>query len=431
MNSPYNKRQNKYEEQVVRGNILTIDGEMLAETKIDSEGNETRVYPYNNLFAHVIGYSTNGRSGLESAVNFQLLTSHAFALEQVKKEFQDEKNMGDNIITTLDVELQQTAYDALGDHRGAVVVMEPKTGKILAMVSKPDFDPNGLSDIWESLVADDTNSNLLNRATQGMYPPGSTFKIVTTLAYLREHGGSTDGFSFLCEGEITKENHTIHCYSNSVHGQEDLPKAFAKSCNSAYANLGVELENKSMIDAAEELQFNKKLSLELPYNKSKFTLENNSGVPLAMQTSIGQGNTLVSPMHMAMITSAIANDGNLMKPYLVDSIESYTGEKVEETSPKMQENLMTSREAATLRELMQAAVTDGTAAALNGQSYTAAGKTGTADHGDMTEAPHSWFVGFSNVEDPDIVVSIIAERSGTGSDVAVPIAKEIFDAYYN
>ena len=141
-NSPYNsKRQGTYQERVTKGKILASDGTILASTETDADGNEFRMYPYENVFAHVVGYSDKGTSGLEQVMNSQLLTSHANVAEQVQKEFQNEKNVGDNVSTTLDTKLQQTAYDALGDRKGAVVVMEPDTGKILAMVSKPDFNP--------------------------------------------------------------------------------------------------------------------------------------------------------------------------------------------------------------------------------------------------------------------------------------------------
>lgn len=430
MNSPYNKRQDKYEERVVRGDIRSSDGETLATTQVDAEGNEYRVYPYEDVFAHVVGYVSNGKSGLETLGNYQMLSSHAFVLEQVQKEFQDQKNVGDTVVSTLDTKLQRAAYDALGSYNGAIVVMEPDTGKILAMVSKPDFNPNTLAADWEELVADESNTNLLNRATQGMYAPGSTFKIVTSLAYMREHN-NLDDFTFDCEGELTNGGYTIHCYNNNVHGHENFATSFAKSCNSAFAQIGIDLKRKNLTTVPDELLFNSKLPIDLPYSKSKFTLEKNSADALVMQTAIGQGDTLTSPMHMAMITSAIANGGNLMKPYLIDYVESYTGSQVKKYSPSIYKNLMTASEAQTLSNLMQGVVQEGTGSALNGQSYTAAGKTGTAEHGDMTGSPHAWFVGFSNVDNPDIVVSVIAESAGTGSDVAVPIAKQIFDAYYN
>ena len=183
-NSPYNsKRQGTYQERVTKGKILASDGDILASTEKDANGNEFRMYPYENVFAHVVGYSDKGTSGLEQVMNSQLLTSHANVAEQVQKEFQNQKNVGDNVCTTLNTKLQQTAYDALGDRKGAVVVMEPDTGKILAMVSKPDFNPNTISDDWDQINADANSSILVNRATQGQYPPGSTFKIITALAY--------------------------------------------------------------------------------------------------------------------------------------------------------------------------------------------------------------------------------------------------------
>ena len=184
INSPYNVRMDSLSDRVVRGSILDKNGEVLAETVVAEDGTETRNYPYGDVYAHVVGYDSKGKSGLESVENFDLLTSNAFFVEKIVKEFKEEKNIGDNVVTTLESKLQQAAYDALGDHKGAVVVMEASTGKILAMVSKPTFDPNTISEDWEWLTTDE-NSSLLNRATQGAYAPGSTFKLVTTLEYMR------------------------------------------------------------------------------------------------------------------------------------------------------------------------------------------------------------------------------------------------------
>lgn len=140
INSPYNVRMDSLSDRVVRGSILDKNGEVLAETEVAEDGTETRNYPYGDVYAHVVGYDSKGKSGLESVENFDLLTSNAFFVEKIVKEFKEEKNIGDNVVTTLDSKLQQAAYDALGDHKGAVVVMEASTGKILAMVSKPTFD---------------------------------------------------------------------------------------------------------------------------------------------------------------------------------------------------------------------------------------------------------------------------------------------------
>ncbi len=430
-NSPYNsKRQGTFQEKVVKGDILASGGEVLATTVTDEEGKESRSYPYDNVFAHVVGYSDKGVSGLEQSMNSQLLTSHSNIVEQIENGITNEKNIGDNVITTLDVNLQQAAYDALGNYRGAVVVLEADTGKILAMVSKSDFNPNTIAEDWEAINADAASSRLVNRATQGQYPPGSTFKIITALAYYREHG-SFDGFDFNCVGEVENGGYTIHCYHNSAHGQEDFAAAFAKSCNSAFAQIGVDLNRSDYRATVEDMLFNQTLPIPMEYKKSVFSLEKGSADALTMQTAIGQGETLTSPMHMAMIVSAIANGGTLMEPYLVESIESYSGTNVKSYLPSSYKKLMTADEADALTALMENVVTNGTASALSGRGYTVAGKTGTAEHGDTSSTtPHAWFVGFSNVEDPDIVVSVIAEEAGAGSDVAVPIAGKIFDTYY-
>lgn len=206
INSPYNTRQDTFSDRVVRGKIISADGQVLAQTNVYEDGTEERTYPYANMFAHVVGYDTNGKSGLESEANFQLLTSHEFFLNQMKNEFKNQKNTGDSVNTTLNADLQSTAYNALGDRRGAVVAIEPSTGKILVEMSRPDFDPNTISQNWDTLVNDSNDSSLLNRATNGAYPPGSTFKVVTALDYFRTKG-SLEGFSYLCE-EVLPEKIT-------------------------------------------------------------------------------------------------------------------------------------------------------------------------------------------------------------------------------
>ena len=375
----------------------------------------------------MIGYDSNGKSGLESEANFQLLTSHEFFLSQMKNEFLGRKNMGDTVISTLSAKLQSTAYYALGDRRGAVIAIEPSTGKIRCMVSKPDFDPNYIAENWEWLVNDESNSSLLNRATQGQYPPGSTFKLVTALDYFRKHK-SFNNYSYLCQGSITMEDHTIQCYNGSVHGQEDFYSSFAHSCNCAFADMGTKLGGASLLKTSEDLLFNKKLPL-VSYKKSSFSLNGQSGIPLIMQTAIGQGNTLVSPAHMAMITCAVANNGVLMKPYLIDQVVNNTGEHVDTTEPEAYKRLMTKNEATMLGELMKDVVEYGTASSLSGQGYTAAGKTGSAEY-DEQGSSHSWFIGYSDVESPDLAVAVIVEGGGTGSEAAVPIASQIFNSYY-
>lgn len=427
INSPYNTRQDTFADRVVRGKILSADGQVLARTQVEEDGTESRVYPYGRVFSHVVGYDTHGKSGLESDANFLLLSSHSFFLDQLKNEFLGNKNQGDCVVTTLNTALQTAAYDALGERNGAVVAIEPSTGKILAMVSKPDFDPGTLAYDYDSLIAEDGNSSLLNRALSGQYPPGSTFKTVTSLAYYRKYG-SFEKYSFLCQGSITKEDHTIRCYNGNVHGQEDFYSAFANSCNSAFADIGVNLGGKLLQDTSEALLFNQKLPLG-GAKSSTFTLNAKSGVPLTMQTAIGQGNTLVSPLHMALITCSIANGGRLMKPYMISRIENDSGDVIRKEKPHFYRRLMSENEANLLGKLMEIVVDRGTASSLSGRAYSVAGKTGSAEYNESGES-HSWFIGYCNTADPELVVAVIVEGGGTGSEAAVPVAGRIFDAFY-
>ena len=429
VNSVYNVRQDLLAERVVRGKILDKNGNVLAQTVTAEDGMETREYPYGSLFSHVVGYSVKGKAGIESIQNFNLLTSNAFFVEKLMKEFQDQKNIGDNIVTTLDADLQAAASNALGDNKGAAVVLEASTGKILAMVSKPSYDPNTVSEKWETLI-NDPDSALYNRATQGQYTPGSVFKIVTTLAYMRQN---PDYVAFLhdCSGEITEEGTTIHCYNSTSHGQETLGDAVANSCNTAFSEIGLSLDIGKWQDTAEDLLFNKSLKCDLTSKQSSFSLEKNAGAAEVMMTAIGQGETLVSPYHMALITSAIANGGTLMKPYLVDEITNYKGTVVKEYMPEKYTNLMTSEEASILKNYMEGVISYGTGTSLNGQGYTVAGKTGTAEVSMDKNTVHSWFMGFSNVENPDIVVSVVVENADTSNITGTSVAKQIFNAYYN
>lgn len=434
VNSPYNKRQDLFAETVIRGDIVDRNGEVLAKTEVAEDGTETRNYPYGSVFAHVIGYSDTelGKTGLESVENFELLTSNAFFVEKIQNEFRGKKNMGDTVVTTLDADLQQAAYNALGDNKGAVIVMEADTGKILAMVSKPAFDPNEIRADWETLNTDEKNSPLLNRATSGSYAPGSSFKLVTTLAYMRQNSGYED-YTYDCSGKIEVDNTTIHCAGGSVHGHEDLKSSLTNSCNASFCNIGLSLDISKYRETAEDLLFNKSLPSVLDYTKSSFMLTEDSSSAEIMMTAMGQGNTMASPYHMALITQAIANGGTLMEPYLVDSVTNYTGGEVRKNVPKSYKRLMTSQEAAQLKEYMTAVVEEGTASVLSGKSYTAAGKTGTAEYSmSDKDKTHSWFVGFTNVDDPELVITVVTEGSdGSAGGRAVSLAGQILDSYYN
>ena len=428
MNNSYNSRQDILVAQNTRGTIYSSDGQILADTVIDAQGNEKREYPFSNMFAHVVGYASKGRFGIEAQANYYLIQSNAKLYDKAASEMSGEKFPGDSVITTLDVDLQEIAYRSLGVYKGAVIITEPSTGRILAMASKPDFDPNEIESIWDDLIEENTNGVLVNRATQGLYPPGSTFKIVTALEYIRENPDTYQDYRYNCNGSFSFDGDMINCYHGSAHGSEDFTKSFAKSCNSSFANMGMSLDMSSFDDTLESLLFNQELPVAFSYNSSKITLNEESSNFDIMQTSIGQGMNQMTPLHMNMITCAIANGGVLMKPYLVDRVENNSGNIIKQFSPSVYKNLMTEEEAEILTQLMTQVVESGTATKLKGLSYTAAGKTGSAEYNSNKEDSHAWFTGFAPVEDPQVCVTIIIEGVGSGGDFAVPIAKRIFDA---
>ena len=426
--SPYNPRLDAMADRVMRGDIVDKNGNILAGSEKADDGSEYRYYPYGEVFAHVVGYSTQGKAGIESVSNFELLTSNAFLPEKIIREFRGQKNIGDTVVTTLDASLQSAAYNALGDNKGAVIVIEPQTGRILAEVSKPSFDPNYIDQNWETLNEDE-NSILLNRATQGLYAPGSTFKIVTTLEYMREHPKDYSDYYYDCNGEITYQDATIPCANHVAHGPENLANSFANSCNCSFCNIGMYLKVGDYQDTASDLLIGKKLPGDFPKVKSRFQLEKNATITEKMMTAMGQGKTLVSPYQMALVTCAIANNGTLMKPYLVEKVTNYKGVEISKNKPEAYKELMSSSEASQLKSFMTDVITYGTGSALSGEGFTVAGKTGTAEYGDSADQTHSWFVGFTNIDDPELAICVIVEESNGGTK-AINVAAQVLESYY-
>lgn len=431
INNSYNSRQEILLSQNYRGTIFSRDGEILAESILDAEQNETRVYPYKNLFSHIVGYSTQGRMGVEALANYYLINTNTSLSNKAANDMAGVKNPGDNVYTTLDTEIQQVADEQLSIYKGAVVVTEIKTGKILAMVSHPDFDPNEITDIWDSLISSDSSSILLNRATQGLYPPGSTFKMVTALEYIRENPDSYQEYSFNCPGYYQIGESKIRCYHGTSHGTVSFTKSFAKSCNSSFAKIGLGLDKDSFSKTLEDLLFGRELPLTLNYSKSSVKISEDMSVDEMMQTSIGQGKTQITPIHLNMITCAIANGGILMKPYVVDRVENDEGTVVKSFQAFSYGRLIEESEAKALSDLLIAVVESGSASKLSSTEYTAAGKTGSAEYNNVKGDSHAWFTGFAPAEDPEVCITIIVEGAGSGGDYAVPIARRLFDAYFN
>lgn len=435
INNAYNKRPFVFADKVERGSIYSADGKVLAETVVDGKGNEVRTYPYNEIFAHAVGYSTNGTTGIESIANFSLLRSNTSVIKKICNFFAGKKHQGDSIITTFDSSLQQIAYEAMGEYDGAVIVMDPSNGNILAMVSKPDFNPNTILTDYDKLIGEgengETGSALFNRATQGSYTPGSIFKVITTIEYLRQYSDD-HSYHYACNGEVTVQNVCIHCVNNKAHGELTLESAFAYSCNGAYSTMGLNLNIDQFNNTCRQLLFNGRLPIPYPYTESIFELDNQSSTAAIMRASFGQHTTTVSPLHMLLITSAIANDGVLMTPRVIDRVVNENGVLIDKYPEEAYGSLLTKQEAEYIQKYMEATVAYGTAKALKSEEYTAAGKTGSAQVSDINENTHAWFIGYAYDEDgKQIAIAVIVENRGYGSTYAVPVAKKIFDVYFS
>ena len=428
----YNPRVDLLAQRVVRGKIKTSDGVVLAQTETAEDGTEQRSYAQGALYAPVTGYIQKGKTGVEALANFYLLSSHVNLIERTEKELLGQKNTGDNVWLTVDHSLTETASSALGDRAGAVIAMDPGTGKILTMVSKPSFDPNTIAEDWDRLTAaDNDRGQLLNRAAQGAYPPGSTFKILTLLAYVHAHPADYENFTFDCTGVYTdSEGNEIRCYGGEVHGKQTLSEAFANSCNGAFAKIGSELPEGDLSGIASSLLFNTALPYALPYTQSRFRLSGDDSLFVQEQTAIGQGETTMSPLHNLLITSAIANGGVLMKPMILDHLENAGAEDFKIFQPETYGKLLSGEDASYLSEMMRRVVTDGTGSAFRDAPYEAHAKTGSAEYeSGKGKKTHAWCVAFAEADGRRIAVCALVEDGETGGKTAAPIARAVMDAW--
>ena len=428
-NNNYNSRQELMAEKNIRGTIYSSDGKKLAHTNVSEEGEE-RVYPYKDVFCHVIGYSSYGRSGVEALANYELSHSNVDINNKIATSAIGGKDLGDNVYTTFRADLQQVAHKALGVYDGAIVVTEIKTGRILAMVSKPGFNPNEIASLFAELSDDAKSSVLLNRATQGLYPPGSIFKVITTIEYLRENKNDLSTYQYNCSGSFVTGDVKINCFNHKAHGMQSYEDSVTNSCNSSFANIGMQLDAASFTKTLDGLLFHQDLPIDLPSNQGSFDLMSGDLTEAIVHSSFGQGKTIVTPLQMNLLTCAIANNGILMKPQVLERVETATGTVIKNYAPTMYKRLITEQESNIIKDLMEQVVEVGTASKLNGLPYTVAGKTGSAEYDSKKQLSHSWFTGFAPIENPEIAVTIIMEQAGTGSAYAVPVAKRIFDQYF-
>ncbi|MGP1612917.1 MAG: FtsW/RodA/SpoVE family cell cycle protein [Catonella sp.] len=428
MNNSYNKRTDIYASYVSRGKVLSSDGDVLAYTREEGK-NSVRVYPYGDMYSHIVGRNSSGKTGIEGIMNYELLSSNDNVFTRVFERINQDKNKGDSVVTTVDSKLQKSLNNALKGYHGAGVILEPSTGRVLAMVSKPDYDPNTVIADWETLSnLPQKDAKLVNRATNGLYPPGSTFKVLTALEYINEHK-DYDKFSFDCKGIFSSGKESIVCFDRIKHGKEDLKTAFAKSCNGAFASIGFNLNKDKFAKLTEKFLYNKELPFELTTSKSSFVLNSSSNTEEILQTSIGQGKTQITPFHNALIASAIANDGMLMKPYTVEKIVTDDGKKlVNDYKPEKFKRLCSKKKAEIIKGFMKAVVTEGTAQKLSHLGYNIYGKTGTAEYQkeDGTKGDHSWFMGFGERKGKKIAISIVVEGESRGNYSGTDVASKVF-----
>ena len=418
--NPYNKRQWEDERYVIRGSIYDCNGEVLAKTEVNGD-ERTRVYPYGHLYSHVIGYYSKvyGKNQLEMKYDKELLGHGDISINF------NELRSGYDLHLTIDNDLQSYAYDQLNGHNGAVVALEPSTGKILAMVSYPDFNPSAsaLEQNWNSIV-ERKDSPLLARATNGLYAPGSTYKIATTVAaYNAGYATQTfeDNGSFKL-GDLKVEN-----YGGKSYGNIDLKTAFEVSSNAVFCSLGYELGSENILANAEAFGINKDINTDIPVAKSKIEYKKMSNADAAL-VSIGQGQLLMTPLHVAMMGASVANNGSMMKPYLVDSITTSSGMTIGTAKQESLYTPMSSMCAGYLNELMTGVVKEGTGKSASISGITVAGKTGTAEN--ETDKDHAWFVGYAPAENPQIAVAVLLEYDGgAGGTNAAPISRNIIRRY--
>lgn len=417
--NPYNRRQWDDERYVTRGTIYDSCGLVLAETVEDGEGTK-RVYSQGRLYSHVIGYCSQvyGKSLLEREYDSELLGKGDLDL------FQGDKKKGFDLNLTIDNSVQKYAYEQMRGKKGALVAMNPKTGAILAMVSLPDFDPDAaaLESRWSTIVEDET-SPLIARTVQGLYPPGSTYKIVTAAAAF-ENGMKERVFNDT--GSFTAGDLKVENYNNKAYGEISLERAFQVSSNQVFCTVGYELGSEKTAEIAERFGINSPLNFDIPTASSRIEYKKMTKEDSAL-VSIGQGQLLTTPVQMAMICSTVANNGQMVKPYVVDSITK-NDITVSKTGTKVTGQPISQECAEYIEQLMIDTVKSGTGTRAQISGVTVAGKTGTAEN--ETDKDHAWFVGYAPAEDPQIAIAVVLENDGrSGGDAAAPIAGNVMKKY--
>lgn len=425
--SRYNSRIQAERNSVLRGTIYDRNMKALTETRKISTLNQKRTYTGGEVFAQVLGYvhPKFGITGLEKQYDSVLTGTETMDLKKFLTSMKEEEKIGYNIRTTLDYKLQQKAYELLGENKGSIVVLEPKTGEVLSMVSKPSYNPNNLQENWKKINSD-KNIPLYNRAIQGLYPPGSTFKVVTAISAL-DNIKNVANRTFQDNGVLVfNAKQSLKNYNGHVYGRLNLGEALVKSSNVVFGGLGIELGNNALRSTAEKMYFNSIIPSDgFTAKKSKFPELKSYEKGNMAQSAIGQGAVLASPMQMALVASTVANNGVIMKPHLVSEVLSPSGDSIKKIKIESLNTVTTAENAGLVKKYMRDTVSQGTAGAAALDSVQVCGKTGTADTGKPNERPHSWFIGFAPYEDPKVAIAVIVENGGVGGKMATEIAGKV------
>ena len=442
---PRNPRPALSERGKERGPIVTRDGTMVARSvQSSTDRNFIREYPLGELMAHTVGYTSFlfNETGLEAAYDQELRSRRDLTISDLLAAVLGQDLRPKGLEITIDPALQRVAFDALGENLGAVVALDPKTGAVLASVSKPSFDPGSLLDdnaasAWENLV-NDLDRPLIDRATQELFAPGSTFKTVVTATAI-DTGLADPSTEFDDPVELVLPGSTATISNFSGQPCNDgstatLLQAFVRSCNTIFGALAMQLGAEEIAVTAEALGFN--TDIDYPWTlpeASWLTDELENDLPALAQSGIGERDVRATPLHMGLVAATIANGGVTPQPYLVQRIFDSSGETVEETEPEEIGRAMSPETASVLAQMMERVVTEGTGRRAAVPEVRVAGKTGTASG--PGGFPNSWFIGFAPVDAPTIAVAVLVEGSpiagenATGGTLAAPIAARVIETW--
>jgi penicillin-binding protein A len=406
-----------------RGLIYDRKGEALCINQAQDKGTR-RNYPQKELFSPLIGYAHNrmGKEGVEKYLDTTLKGKRLPETLYEAFSFVYGKNLeGQDVYLTLDSRIQKAAADAMKGNKGSLLVMNPRSGEILASVSLPNYDPNRIDVTWERLKKD-RESPLLDRTFEGRYPPGSTFKVFT-LAVALQLGYVNPTDKFDCPGFFDIGSYRIHEAGGASHGTVTLEDALARSCNIAFAQVGLKIGAHNFCQYARNFGLCEDLNTGIPVKAAPFPEATSLSEGGLAQSAFGQGELVLSPLQLALIISPMAHEGSLMKPYLVKGTSRGGQEPVYLTHPQVWKQPVSRETAHTVTEMMVQVVERGSGRAAGVPGVRVAGKTGTAEnpHG----ADHAWFAGFAPADNPEYLVVVIIENSGFGGKVAAPVAGKV------